>query len=212
MSMIRHPSTTPFVAVALACTVGGAAVAPSAHASGRDLWVECRDTGTVGSNHSPQDYADAIASAPGDGAEYTPCLVAIKAAQQEAALRAAGGGKTPTGGTSPRDGDPAKPGGGKPSTAAAAVTPAALGAALHNAAVDPAAYPQAGSAPATRAAPPVDLGGQPVQLGAIPEPSIARTLSLPLPIAGLGMLGLLWAGQLVGRAATSRAARRGPAG
>lgn len=187
-----------------AACVASLLLVPAAEAGGRDLWVECRDTGTVGANHSPQDYADAIAGAPGDGAEYTPCLVAIKNAQQLAAQRAAGGGAPKPGGDGSRDAKPAARTGDGAATpgGAAGVTPTALGAALEAAAVDPAAYPATPDA-----APPVDLGGKPLQLGTVPEPSFDRALSLPLPIAALAVVSLLWLGGIGGRIAAARLGR-----
>lgn len=205
MSNTRRPSIS-LAAALLACALA----APSASASGRDLWIECRDTGTVGANHSPQDYADAIANAPGDGAEYSPCLAAIRAGQQQAALRAAGGARgsktggagdrtEARGGTAPATGAPASAGSGGQPTPNTGVTPKALGAALAAEQLDPSDYP--GASP-EEAAPDPTAGGAPLQLGTVPESSINRSLSLPLPIAALAIVGLLWMVQLAGRIAT----------
>lgn len=203
MPITHRPSSS--LAVAL---LAAALLAPPANASGRDLWIECRDTGTVGANHSPQDYEDAIANAPGDGAEYSSCLAAIRSGQQQAALRAAGGGTPSSGGgdrTSAR-GNATQAAGetGDPATRAApasngGVTPQALGAALAAEQLDPKDYP--GVSP-DGAAPDPAASGEPVQLGAVPESAIDRSLSLPLPVAALAIVGLLWIAQLAGRIAT----------
>lgn len=207
MSHTRRPSillAAGLLVIALAT--------PSAHASGRDLWIECRDTGTVGANHSPQDYEDAIANAPGDGAEYSPCLAAIRAGQQQAALRAAGG-------TPQVDGDPDRkgsrdgsrspagaargtadrPDAGTAASPAAGVAPQALGDALAAEQLDPSDYPGASPERTPSASTTADT---PLQLGSVPESTIDRSLSLPLPIAALAILGLLWGVELAGRIVT----------
>lgn len=187
--------------------------APGASASGRDLWLECRDTGTVGANHSPQDYADAIANPPADGSEYTPCMAAIKSGQLQAAQRASGAvpprGEQRSGAPDEGRGKPHGRAAGDPAAQAdgatdlapgVGVAPAALDAALQDDAVDPFAQPEA----TPTDAPPAELGGKAIPLADAPAPSLARTLSLPLPLAASALVVLLAALLPVARAVAAR--------
>lgn len=181
----------------LAGVVGLALITSSAEASGQDVWQECVAGNGVSSNHSPQDFADALENPPADGAEYSDCEDQIKQAQ--AAARAGGSGSggggaaAPTGGTGP--GTTGGTGG-----AGAAVAPADLQQALAAGGVDPGAP----AAPQTQAPPPTVVDGETIDLDKGSLPSIVGALSLPLPLAASAVVVLISAALPVARYLVAR--------
>lgn len=168
----------------LAAVLGLALVVPSSHASGDDLWRECRD-GNVTTNHSQADFQDALENPPADGAEYSDCEDQIRSAQIRAARGGEGGGGTPGGGT---------PSGGP---SAPAVEPEDLSSALSASGVDPSAPPAVASdGPAPD---PVVIDGETIDLEDGRLPSIVGALSLPLPLAASAVVVLVSAALPVAR-------------
>ncbi|MBJ7471166.1 MAG: hypothetical protein JHD16_07680 [Solirubrobacteraceae bacterium] len=180
----------------LAGVVGLALITPSADASGQDVWQECVAGNGVTSNHSPQDFADALANPPADGAEYSDCEDQIRQAQ--AAARAGGSGSGSGGG------NPAAPGGstgsGTTGGTGAAVAPADLQQALAAGGVDPAAP----AAPQGQAPPPAVVDGEKIDLDQGSLPSIVGALSLPLPLAASAVVVLISAALPVARYLVAR--------
>lgn len=152
------------------------ATAPSALADGSSVWADCGDDGTLNQKHSSADYGDALSNPPADASEYTDCLDQIRAAQL--------GGNTPAKPSTP--GGTPSAGGGTPSTGSS-VPPAALAEALTERGLDPAAPPASPDAPA----PPVQVGGEKLDLAESPVPSVASALSLPLPLAASAVVVLI---------------------
>lgn len=156
-------------ALMLAALVG----APMALADGASVWADCADDGLVNQRHSQSDFSDALSNAPADAAEYSPCLDQIRAAQL--GVGSSGG----TGGS----GGAAGAGG---STAGPSVPPAALQEALTERGLDPTA-----ATPTDAPAPPVQVGGESIDLAEGRLPSLAGALSLPLPLAASAVVVLL---------------------
>lgn len=176
----------------LAASLGLALILPqpALAANGTAVWQECSDTGAVSTNHSQADFNEALSDPPADGAEYSPCVALIKAAQQKASLKGSGGdtggGGTPGAGSSGSSGGggtaapaPSTGASAAPSTSTQAVPPAELQKALTAKGINPAA-PAGVAAPAPA---PAVIGGEKIDLESDRLPSVANTLSLPLPLA-----------------------------
>lgn len=173
----------------LASAVSLALVAPSADASGSDLWKECRDGNGVSANHSPADFEDALANPPADGAEYSDCEDQIRTAQAQAQSGGTGGGGgTPGGGT------------GTGTGGTSSVPPQELAQALSAEGVNPAAPP----APQEQAPPPVTVAGESIDLSEGRLPSLAGALSLPLPLAASAVVVLVSAALPIARYLVAR--------
>jgi hypothetical protein len=187
---MRTSSAGPLARLArslVALLLGLVLLSPSsALASGEDVWKDCGDEdGTINRKHSQADYTDALANPVADGAEYSPCLDLIRQAQIRDASNSGGGGGT-GGGSGGGTGT-----GGSGGTGTT-VTPDDLSSALRSSGVNPAA---AGADAAAAPAPaPVTVGGKRIDLSSERLPSIASTLSLPLPLAASAIVVLLSAG------------------
>lgn len=182
----------------LAVALGIALVVPApAVASSDDLWAECVANGTVSTNHTQKEFQDAQTDPPADGAEYTDCLSLIAAAQKRAAVGGGTGGTGGAGGT----GAAGTAGGGTGTGAAPqSVAPEALQQALAAKGIDPAA--PAGTV--TEAPAPSMIGGEKIDLESDRLPSLANTLSLPLPLAASAVVVLFSAALPVVRFAVGR--------
>ncbi len=175
----------------LVSAVSLALVAPSADASGTDVWKECRDGNGVSTNHSPQDFEDALANPPADGAEYSDCEDQIRTAQAQAQAGGSSGGGGGTGGGTGT-------GTGAPGTTS--VAPQELAEALSAEGVNPAAPP----APQEQAPPPVTVAGETIDLSEGRLPSLVGALSLPLPLAASAVVVLVSAALPVARYLVAR--------
>lgn len=183
----------------LACVVGLSLVtAPGASASGNDVWRECVAGNGVSTNHSAQDFEDALSNPPADGAEYSDCEDQIRAAQAQARGGGSSGGGGGTGGST----GGGATGGGSASGGAgtSAVAPQALQDALAAGSVDPAAP----AAPQEQAPPPVTVDGEEVDVSEGRLPSLGGALSLPLPLAASAVVVLVSAALPVARYLVAR--------
>lgn len=174
-----------FAVTALAALVA----APAANADGASVWADCGDDGRINQRHSQADYTDALSNPPADAAEYTDCGDQIRAAQLGAGSSGGAGAGGGTGG-----------GGAAGGSAAPSVPPAALQEALTERGLDPTAPPPGPDAPA----PPVQVGGESLNLSEGQLPSLAGALSLPLPLAASAIVVLFSAALPIIRYLTAR--------
>lgn len=209
MSRKQHPLRR-VSHVLLAGAIGFSLVAaPSASASGTDVWRECVAGNGVSTNHSAADFADALANPPADGAEYSDCEDQIRAAQAQARAGGSsdnptsggGGGAGSTGGTGGTGGASGSTGGiASPSGGSSSVAPEALQDALSAGGVDPAAP----AAPVEQAPPPMTVDGEEVDVSEGRLPSVGGALSLPLPLAASAVVVLISAALPVARYLVAR--------
>lgn len=212
MSREQHPLRR-VSHVLLAGAIGFTLVsAPTAGASGTDVWRECVAGNGVSTNHSASDFADALANPPADGAEYSDCEDQIRAAQAQAraggssdnANSGGGGGAGSTGGSggSGSAGGATGGTGGSASSSggSSSVAPEALQDALSAGGIDPAAP----AAPAEQAPPPMTVDGEEVDVSEGRLPSVGGALSLPLPLAASAVVVLISAALPVARYLVAR--------
>jgi hypothetical protein len=199
---LSHSPARTFGRGLLVVAVSVLLLTPNAEASGTDVWRECVQTGAVTTNHSQADFKDALTNPPADGAEYSPCLDAIRAAQNAKGLgsSSSGGGSGSGGGTS---GTTSGGSTGTPSAAPSsgpAVQPEALSSAIKDTGIDPSA-PIGADAPAPA---PVLVAGKSISLEDGRMPSLASAFSLPLPVAASAVIVMLAAALPVVRFVAAR--------
>lgn len=196
MSREQHPLRRRTTRLLLAGAIGWTLIsAPPAGASGTDVWRECVAGNGVSTNHSQQDFQDALANPPADGAEYSDCLDQIQAAQSQAQAgggsTGGGAGGTGTGGTTG--------GAGGTGAGTTSVAPQALSDALAASGIDPAAPAAPQEEP-----PPLTVDGEKVDVSEGRLPSLGGALSLPLPIAASAVVVLISAALPVARYLVAR--------
>lgn len=188
-------ATSRLTSYLLAGAIGFTLVsAPTAGASGNDVWRECVAGTGVSTNHSAADFEDALSNPPADGAEYSDCEDQIRAAQAQA--KSGTGGTGGTGGAGGPGGTTGTGGTGGTSS----VAPQALQDALAAGGIDPSAP----AAPQEQAPPPVTVDGEQVDVSEGRLPSLGGALSLPLPLAASAVVVLISAALPVARYLVAR--------